>query len=457
MEIDIKDIHSLHSVSKQGIQILEKLDTVIENAEEIRERKGVENPELIKSLDIVKNFLIKTKRICYGGMAINAQLPKEKQFYDFSRELPDYDFFSPTPDDEVDELVSMLKKGKFKNVSIRLAVNPGTTKINVNYNSVADITYMPLWVFTEISKKAFVGNDGTYYADPDFLRMKMYLELSRPLGEVDRWKKVYQRLLLLSENKPVNIESCSPVKRILIPKHVHKMLLEYTIQNELIFLGAEIQKIYEDPSVFHKEVLENSVHPVLVLSPNPEKDAESVKKELEQFYTKNELHLLHLQQEGEYIPGLFGVIHKKTILFLAIQEHMCHSYNPVPYKKKSLFLSSLDNTIYIFYLLSYLHELEGVLPYTFECFAKQLVKISNETRDKNKSGIFPLFPITCRGYQPTIQSLLQHKQIRVKAYKVAQKIRKRRKTLRKREDSKGREGSKGNKDSKDSTLKRKGT
>jgi hypothetical protein len=448
MEIDIKDIHTLKSVSKKGIQVLEKLDTVIDDAEEIRERKDVENPELIKSLEIVKDFLIKTKRICYGGMAINAQLPKEKQFYDFSRELPDYDFFSPTPNKDVDELISMLKKSGFKDVSIRLAVNPGTTKVSVNYNSIADITYMPLWVFTEISKKSFVDNDGVYYADADFLRMKMYLELSRPLGEVERWKKVYQRLLLLSQNQPLNSSTCSSVKIQSIPKNVHEALLDYTMKHELIFLGAEIQNIYEDPSVFHKEILDNSVYPVLVLSPNPEKDAKSVKKELEEFYTKDELHLLSLRQEGEYIPGLFGVVHKKTILFLAIQEHMCHSYNPVPYKNKSLFISSLDNAIYIFYLLSHLHELEGVLPYTFECFAKQLVKISNETRDKDNSGIFPLFPITCRGYQASIQSLLRYKEKRVKAYKAAQKIRKLRKTLRTNRNNKTNKSNKNNKNNK---------
>jgi hypothetical protein len=165
------------------------------------------------------------------------------------------------------------------------------------------------------------------------------------------------------------------------------------------------------------------------MSADPEMDAKNVKKRLKPFY-KEELHILNLKQKGEFLPHLVGVVHKKTILFLAIQQHICHSYNEVVYNKKSLLIGSLDTCMYIFFLLSYLHELNDILPYTFECFAKELVKISNDTRDKNKTGIFPLISIPCKGYQATIQSLLRHKQKRVAVYKATEKIRKLKKKLR---------------------------
>ena len=47
-------------------------------------------------LGVVERFMKKNKRICYGGTAINSILPKDKQFYDFDIDIPDYDFFSPT-------------------------------------------------------------------------------------------------------------------------------------------------------------------------------------------------------------------------------------------------------------------------------------------------------------------------------------------------------------------------
>jgi hypothetical protein len=39
--------------------------------------------------------------------------------------------------------------------------------------------------------------------------MSIYLELSRPRGDVSRWKKVYSRLLLLNKHYPI---VCPPHK-----------------------------------------------------------------------------------------------------------------------------------------------------------------------------------------------------------------------------------------------------
>ena len=42
----------------------------------------INNPEIQDIIKIVEDFLKKTKRICYGGTAINNILPLEDQFYD---------------------------------------------------------------------------------------------------------------------------------------------------------------------------------------------------------------------------------------------------------------------------------------------------------------------------------------------------------------------------------------
>ena len=51
----------------------------------------------------------KTKRICYGGTAINNILPINDQFYDKSVELPDYDF-SPQPLKDAKKLADIYFK-----------------------------------------------------------------------------------------------------------------------------------------------------------------------------------------------------------------------------------------------------------------------------------------------------------------------------------------------------------
>ena len=64
----------------------------------------INNPEIKQIIEIVEIFLQKTKRICYGGTAINNILPLQDQFYDKTIELPDYDFFSPNPVEDAKKL-----------------------------------------------------------------------------------------------------------------------------------------------------------------------------------------------------------------------------------------------------------------------------------------------------------------------------------------------------------------
>ncbi len=40
--------------------------------------------------------------------------------------------------------------------------------------------------------------------------MNMYLELSRPAGDISRWEKVLKRLILLNKNYPLKGKHCDP-------------------------------------------------------------------------------------------------------------------------------------------------------------------------------------------------------------------------------------------------------
>ena len=53
---------------------------------------------------------------------------------------------------------------------------------------------------------------GIYYAPINYLRMSMYLELSRPKGDVGRWEKVLKRLGLLNKNYPLDSKVCNEYK-----------------------------------------------------------------------------------------------------------------------------------------------------------------------------------------------------------------------------------------------------
>ena len=50
---------------------------------------------------------------------------------------------------------------------------------------------------------AVLNSEGIKCASPDILRISMYLELSRPDGNIERWNKVFERLSLLNINVQV--------------------------------------------------------------------------------------------------------------------------------------------------------------------------------------------------------------------------------------------------------------
>jgi hypothetical protein len=80
-------------------------------------------------------------------------------------------------------------------------------------------------------------------------------------------------------------------------------------------------------------------------------------------------------------------------------------------------IASLDTAITLFYTLSYVRGLEGLVPKSPHCFADALVQLSIKTRDQGMPSKFPLFPTTCHGHQPSKASLLEAKKARIESLK----------------------------------------
>ena len=162
----------------------------------------VNSKEVKDIIKIVEEFISKKGLICYGGTAINNILPKHDQFYDKSLEIPDYDFFSHNALDHAKELADIYKSNGYTDVEAKAGVHFGTYKVFVNFIPVADITQLVPEIFKNLKKESIVV-DNISYASPNFLRMSMYLELSRPKGDVGRWEKVLKRLILLNKHYPI--------------------------------------------------------------------------------------------------------------------------------------------------------------------------------------------------------------------------------------------------------------
>ena len=182
---------------------LEILRLAVDNAETRSGKQMISNPDVQDIINIVEDFLRKKKLVCYGGTAINNILPTQDQFYNKSVELPDYDFFSTKALEDAKELADIYAKRGYEEVEAKSGVHAGTYKVFVNYMPVADITYLDKEIFKNIYRDS-ISVAGIHYAPPNYLRMAMYLELSRPAGDVSRWEKVLKRLVLLNKNYPLH-------------------------------------------------------------------------------------------------------------------------------------------------------------------------------------------------------------------------------------------------------------
>ena len=161
----------------------------VDESEALLGKKIANGEEVNKMISIVEDFLIRKKLICYGGTAINNILPKFAQFYNKDIEIPDYDFYSPNSLEDAKELANIFYEAGYAEVEAKSGVHFGTYKVFVNFIPMADITYLPKPLFDSIQDDS-ITIAGIRYAPANFLRMNMFLELSRPAGDVSRWEKV---------------------------------------------------------------------------------------------------------------------------------------------------------------------------------------------------------------------------------------------------------------------------
>ncbi len=412
---------------------LDYLRNTVEEAQEIIQYEQAHNPEILFALDIIERFLKKKKRVCYGGTAINAILPKKLRFYDEDKDLPDYDFFTPDPDSDVQDLVMELKKAGFSEVVQRIGMHKGTFKVLVNFIPIADVSTLDPELYKILLKRSIV-RDGIHYADPEFLRMGMYLELSRPRGQVERWEKVFERLLLLNTAFPPKVCKKSLEKltgRVHIPIVIRKALLDFVLDKNRILVGAEVMALYD--WVLHKHYKKNPsiqwfLHKngmVVFMSPEAVRDAILLRESL-----GNDLITMDtLRGKEDLVPERVVLSFKGHPLVMIVQETACHAYNIIPLKEgRSLHIGTLETLLTLYYSLHLFtpsDEQNKYIQYSLQCLTQKLVEMGNAFYKLGENSPVPVFSIECSGYQKGYATLLREKFSRIK------KEKKKRQTIKK--------------------------
>jgi hypothetical protein len=387
------------------------LRVAIDKAEKQLGKDVVNSPETIKIVNIVENFLRRKKLVAYGGTAINSILPKEDQFYNMEYELPDYDFFTPNALDDAKELCDIYVKEGFAEVEAKNGVHEGTYKVYVNFMPVADVTYLHKDIFNAIKKEA-IRVAGIYYAPPNFLRMSMYLELSRPAGEISRWEKVLKRLTLLNKNYPLKAHNCGEVdfERKMEDRtnvdEIYETVRDTLIDQGVVFFGGYAMTLYSSymPKALQRKFEKNPDFDVL--SEDPETTAEIVKERLEDIGLKG-VKIVKKPAIGEIVAPHYEIrVGPDTVAFI-YQPIACHSYNVIKIHGSTIKIATID-TMLSFYLAFLYAARDYYDPDRILCMAQYLFKVQQRNRLRQK-GLLKRFSINCYGHQLTMEEIRAQK------------------------------------------------
>jgi hypothetical protein len=403
---------------------LEILRNAVDKAEKTNATKEATSPLIKNILNVVEKFLKDGDLICYGGTAINNILPKKVQFYNKDYDIPDYDFFSPNALQDTYNLANIYYNLGFKEVEAKSGVHAGTYKVFVNYIPVADITQLDNEIFTKLREKAIRKNN-IMYAPANYLRMALYLELSRPSGDVSRWEKVFKRLVLLNKYHPLKANKCAYIKSMhncdkdIPTKKMFDAVRNAVIDLKFVFFGGYAMQLYN--KLMHTRYIKylhtcnspfNPTFDILALYPLDA--ANDIRKKLEK-QGITDVVFDKKSGVGEIIaPHYEIIINGKSVLFI-YEPLACHSYNTIKIQNKTIRVATID-TMLSFYLAFLYSDREYYDDNRLLCMSDFLFKAQAKNKLQQK-GVLKRFSTTCYGNQPTLKSMRAEKAEKFKELK----------------------------------------
>jgi len=385
----------------------------VDESEKLQSQKIANSEEIQNMIKILENFLKRKRLICYGGTAVNALLPKFAQFYDRDIEIPDYDFYSKTPLEDAKELADIYYKAGYTDVEAKAGVHHGTYKVFCLQVPIADITLLDSQIFDSMSKEA-VEVAGILYSPPNFLRMNMFLELSRPAGDVSRWEKILKRMTLLNKFYPMKPPlDCATVdfQRSMVNyktegEHIYFIVRDAFIDQGAVFFGGYASTLYSRYMPENQRRIIRKIPDFDVISEDPDNCALIVKERLEREGFKKVRTIEH-PAIGELIPRHVEIrIGRETLAFV-FEPIACHSYNKIHIKGQEVRVATIDTMLSFYFAFYYSKQ-----PYFYKdrilCMAKFLFDVEQKNRLAQR-GLLKRFSIDCYGKQPTIESIRAEK------------------------------------------------
>ena len=292
----------------------------------------------------------------------------------------------------------------------------GTFKVFVNFIPVADITEIVPELFRVI-KKTSIPISGIHYTSPNYLRMLMYLELSRPMGDPSRWEKILKRISLLNKNYPLKGKNCDFIEiqrffdpDLKLPEEYENTIFNITrntLMNQgVVFFGAVALQMYLRYLKQFRHQKYKNIPDFDVLSTKPKQTADILKDNLKRGGIKG-VKIKKRNGVGEVIAPHYEVLVNDETIVMIYEPLACHSYNKIKLNRRTLKIATID-TMLSFYLAFMYVNRPYYDPNRILCMSEFLFKVQQYNRLSQK-GILKRFSIDCYGEQETLEMMRKEK------------------------------------------------
>jgi len=263
-------------------------------------------------------------------------------------------------------------------------------------------------------KKNAIEKDGIYYAPPDYLRMSMYLELSRPKGDTSRWEKVLKRLILLNKVYPLKGRDCNTieVQRMFDQpggfkeKKIFLITRDSLINQGVVFFGGFANRLYLRHNKYFRNKKVLLVPDFDVLAEDPEQTAQTLARNLKNANIAK-IKVVKRKPVGEIISEAYEVRAYNETLVTIYKPLGCHSYNILHKYNRSIKIATID-TMLSFYLAFLYADRDYYDPQRLFCMSEYLFDVQREN-SLSQRGILKRFSIDCYGNQSTLESMRKEK------------------------------------------------
>jgi len=240
----------------------------------------------------------------------------------------------------------------------------------------------------------------------------MYLELSRPQGDVSRWEKVLKRLTLLNKHYPLNGEQCAHIdfqREMNNPnfsEKIYENIRNTLVDQGVVFFGGYTVSLYSQYMPYNLRKKLEKIPDFDVLTEEPLVTSQIVKERLLDAGIKN-VKIIKRPPVGEIIAPHYEIKVGVDTVVLIYEPLACHSYNIIRVDGHDIKIATIDTM-----LSFYLAFLYADRPYYDKdrmlCMSKYLFEVQEKNRLAQK-GLLKRFSLNCMGHQETIEEMRAEK------------------------------------------------